>query len=202
MDEARFWDRMAKRYHESDRSTLLQRAIDDAVAVLGPDDVVLDLGCASGPVAVALHPHVGAVHGIDISPKMVELARPSEAPGLTFAVARLEDRTLDDRGFTAVLAFNVLHYLDLASAFKRFQDILPPGGRILIQAACLRDINPIVRAGLWVVGKLARAPPMNRFGAQELEARLQRAGFEVEVSEERQRWAKVRWIVARRQGTR
>ncbi len=196
--EARFWDRMATRYDEAPRKAAFQEAIADALAHLGPGDVVLDLGCGSGPVARELRPHVTAVHGIDISPEMIRIARRNEAPGLTFEQTTLDAPSLDERGFTAIVAFNVLHFLDLDQAFRRFAEILPAGGRLLINAACLRDVHPVVRGGLWMLGKATRMPPMTDFGVEELERRIAEAGLELVESRQREAWSRVQWLVARK----
>ena len=57
-----------------------------------PGARVLEIGCGSGGLLAALRPSYGV--GVDVSPRMVELAR-SLHPGLRFEVAAGEELSLD-----------------------------------------------------------------------------------------------------------
>lgn len=197
MRQEAFWDRQAKAYHEAPRSPVLQQAIDDALRLLGPDDVVLDLGCGSGPVATELRPHVARVHGIDLSAEMIRRTTPSD--GLTFQQADLTHTDLDRHGFTAVVAFNVLHYVDMDATVRRLRELLPPGGLLLTQTTCLRRVNPLLRGTFGLLGRLGAVPRMNAFRPEDLE-RLD--GFELVESKTREGFGAEQWVALRRTDSR
>lgn len=197
MRQEAFWDRQAKTYHDAPRAPVLQQAIDDAIRHLGPDDVVLDFGCGSGPVATELRPHVARVHGIDLSAEMIRRATPGD--GLTFQQADLMHPDLDRHGFTAVVAFNVLHYVDMDATVRRLHELLPPGGLLLTQTTCIRRVNPLLRGTFGLLGRVGVVPRMNAFAPEALE-RLD--GFELVESTTRPGFAAEQWVVLRRTGSR
>ncbi len=109
--------------------------------------LVLDLGCGSGPWARRLLDAGYAVHGIDLSPAMVDLARQT-APGATFAVGSLHDAPLPPAAAITVLGEGIGYLppgagddgrLDLAPLFSRVAQALPRGGLFVFDA--------VVRAG-------------------------------------------------------
>src|SRR4030095_2393638 len=76
----------------------------EALAALLPSDwVVADLGCGTGPLAVALAPHVARVIGIDASPAMLKAARRAAAsfPNVDLHEGRLEALPLADEACDA-----------------------------------------------------------------------------------------------------
>lgn len=79
--------------------------VDFLVAALGlrPGSRVLDVGCGPGRHAHELARRGVEVHGIDISPRFVEMARASAPPGATFE--RADARTLSfDAEFDAAVS--------------------------------------------------------------------------------------------------
>ena len=112
---------------------LLMEAIAAAGAARGGNrrfDHVLDLGCGTGLMGRALAPHFGFIHGVDLSPRMVETALASgvydraEAGDL---LAFLERR--DQAGADLIVAADVFVYLgDLAPTFRAAARALKVGG--------------------------------------------------------------------------
>lgn len=107
---------------------------------LGPDDALLDIGCGTGIMALALAPAVGRVHGIDFSPVMVERARENcqACPSATFATGSITEPGVENGAFNKVLAYSVLQYLPdegaVSDAFAALARLLPPGGSALYAA--------------------------------------------------------------------
>jgi len=92
---------------------------------------VLDLGCGTGLVADALRGRCESMHGVDLSPRMVERAR---ARRLYEAVEAAElSAFLDARAAASadlVIAADVFVYVgDLAGVFAQAARVLAPGGR-------------------------------------------------------------------------
>ncbi|HEX2134595.1 MAG TPA: methyltransferase domain-containing protein [Microvirga sp.] len=109
--------------------------------LLGPERLVLDLGCGIGRLTQALSPLVGRVTGIDISPVMIDRAR-ERCRGLPNVALRLSSgRDLEgfaDASFDLVVAADVFPYLvqtgpDLAAAHvAEAARVLRPGGALVI----------------------------------------------------------------------
>lgn len=107
---------------------------------LGPDDHLLDVGCGTGIVALTLSPFVRSIHGLDISPRMIERAR-RNAEGfgnVEFSEGSILDLSAAPGPFTKVLSYSVLQYLpgeaEVARAFAALAGVLPPGGVALYAA--------------------------------------------------------------------
>ena len=79
--EAKFWDRMANSYSKkpiSDEASY-QRKLQVTQGYLRPDMNVLEFGCGTGSTALSHAPRVSHIQAIDISPRMIEIAREKAA---------------------------------------------------------------------------------------------------------------------------
>jgi ubiquinone/menaquinone biosynthesis C-methylase UbiE len=106
---------------------------------LSAGDVVLDVGCGSGDVAVGLVPLVhpgGRIVGVDASEAMVrEARRRTEGRGLpvAFEVGDAQNLAFDDGTFDACRCERVLiHVPDAAGALGEMARVTRPGGRIIV----------------------------------------------------------------------
>lgn len=92
---------------------------------------VLDAGCGPGVYTETLLERGAEVVAIDVSEKMIEIARRTVSDRATFRVANLEE-TLDflqDEDFDLVLSSLVLDYIyDWDSLFKEYFRVLCPNG--------------------------------------------------------------------------
>jgi ubiquinone/menaquinone biosynthesis C-methylase UbiE len=118
------------RSHEAFRRHVLE------LAALKGDECLLDAGCGTGMMALriaAWHPNC-KVHGIDLSPKMIAVARrDAEEQGLTvdFRVGSIIDLPYPDDSFDVVITNIMYHHLDLAEkrqAVSEIARVLKPGG--------------------------------------------------------------------------
>src|SRR5688500_6961251 len=102
------WRRMSWYYHREIESF--------ARFVIPPGSSVLELGCGTGELLDAVRPSVGV--GIDISPKMIEIAR-VRFPHLGWKVADAESLDLG-RTFDYVVISDLLGHLeDIWTTFQR-----------------------------------------------------------------------------------
>jgi ubiquinone/menaquinone biosynthesis C-methylase UbiE len=105
----------------------------EALTALLPSDwVVADLGCGTGPLTVALAPHVARVVGVDASPAMLKAARRSTAgfANVELHEGRLEALPLADEACDAALLVLGLSYVpDPAPVLAEMLRVLRPGGR-------------------------------------------------------------------------
>jgi ubiquinone/menaquinone biosynthesis C-methylase UbiE len=111
-----------------------------SLARLEPGNSVLDIGCGTGTLAIAVTRHVGPtgeVRGIDPSPQMIARARRKAAKAgahVAFELAVAEQLPFPDGRFDVVLSTLMLHHLprktrqQCATEIRR---VLKPGGRVL-----------------------------------------------------------------------
>ena len=138
---------------------LIRRHVIDfaAVANIGP---VLDLGCGTGMVALALSDlALGPFVGIDLSPRMLEQAR-AKALYATLREARLPAALRDDPAkWRLILAADLLCYFGaLDEMLGAVRERLRPGGRFIFSVEELlpNHDGTIPGNGEWAPGRLGR----------------------------------------------
>ena len=103
---------------------------------LGPDDVVVDLGCGTGQLAVRLQPHCAAIIGIDPEPAMLAELRARQAPRVLCLLG--DDQVLHQlgamcgRSVGAVVVGNALHWMDEEATLTAAAALLRPGGAVAV----------------------------------------------------------------------
>lgn len=147
-----------------------------------PGAAVLDIGCGTGKLALAVEEIVGAtgtVVGLDVEQAMIEQAQAharSNGSQATFEVASITHIPYADETFDVVFNTLVYHHLTegaRAEAFGEVMRVLKPGGQFV-----LVDINPTRR------NILTSLPGHNRLAAtdyvrNEVTAHMCSAGFAV-----------------------
>lgn len=101
------------------------------VAGRGP---VADLGCGPGKITAHLAGLGVPVFGVDLSPKMIELAREA-FPGLRFQVGSMTSLDIPDNHLGGILAYYSTHHTppeSLPSVFAEFHRTLAPGGHLMM----------------------------------------------------------------------
>lgn len=111
-----------------------------SLAQLQPGEVVLDVGCGTGTLAIAAKRQAGAagrVHGIDASPEMLAYAtRKARRAGMEVAFVEAPAQALPfpDAFFNVVLTCVMLHHLPRPARIecaREIRRVLKPGGRVL-----------------------------------------------------------------------
>ncbi|MEU0544708.1 class I SAM-dependent methyltransferase [Nocardia sp. NPDC005978] len=95
---------------------------------------VADVGCGAGRITAHLCGLGVDAFGIDLSPKMIDVAR-GEYPGLRFDVGSMTDLDLADGSMAGLVAwYSVIHVPDddLDVVFDHFRRVLRPGGPLLV----------------------------------------------------------------------
>lgn len=122
-----------------DRSNFWNACIDQPAVLSLIGEVkglkVLDLGCGPGRYSKILADMGAAVHGIDLSPKLVERAK-KEFPEIDFQVADIESIPFPDQTFDLVVAPLVLQYVeDWAKTFSEVRRVLKAeGGKFIFSS--------------------------------------------------------------------
>ncbi len=182
-----FWDRIAESYAKKPVAdeAAYQKKLKVARGYFRPDMEVLEFGCGTGSTAIAHAPYVKHIRAIDISSKMIEIARgKAEAGGVEnviFERATLDDLEVPDESFDAVMGHSVLHLLeDKEAAIAKVHRMLKPGGVFVSTTACIGDFLKVFK----VIGPIGRflglLPLVRVFTKKELHESLAAAGFEID----------------------
>jgi SAM-dependent methyltransferase len=99
---------------------------------------VLDLGCGSGMNTTLLALRGARVHGLDISPALIQLAGQRLAAnditgGVRFLIGSAHAIDLPDDSIDVVFGIAILHHLDLDQTASEVFRVLRPGGRAIFQ---------------------------------------------------------------------
>lgn len=97
---------------------------------------LLDCGCGTGPMISLLYEKDPSKNytGIDITPRMIEVANAKGLPGVRFVVGDCEDLPFEDQSFDAVICSNSFHhYPNPQRFFDGVRRVLRPGGRLILQ---------------------------------------------------------------------
>jgi demethylmenaquinone methyltransferase/2-methoxy-6-polyprenyl-1,4-benzoquinol methylase len=163
-----------------------------AEAVVRPGDLVLDLCCGTGDLALADAAAGGRVTGLDFSPEMLVRAQ-QKAPDLLWIEGDALALPFDDDSYdVATAGFGIRNLDDLEAGLREARRVLRDGGRlgILEITQPTGTLQPFFR--VWfdrVVPVLGKVLPggeaytylpasVRRFpGPVELQAAIERAGF-------------------------
>ena len=175
-----FYDAELRAHHEHLR----------AAYGISPGDRVLDIGCGAGlttrDAARAAAP--GEVLGVDVSERMLELARQrTAAEGLDNVRYELGDAQVhrfDPAGFdVAISRFGTMFFSDPGAAFANLAAALRPEGRLVLLVWQRREDNEWMKAFDAALGAATPSPPppdLDAFSLGDAEATarvLEAAGF-------------------------
>ena len=184
---ARFWDRHAESYSKKPVAdeAAYQEKLQVTRAYFRPDMAVLEFGCGTGSTAITHAPHVKHIRAIDISPKMIEIARgkadAQNVKNVTFERSTIEELSVADQSFDAVLGLSILHLLEnKEAAIAKVHRMLKPGGIFITSTVCLGNGMRYFK----IIGPIGKffglMPTVKVFTMQQLESSLTNAGFEID----------------------
>ncbi len=156
---------------------------------LKPGQHLLDVGCGTGFLSLRLAEAVtpGGLHGVDIEPSQVDLARALAADrgcsNAAFQVADALDLPFADGSFDVVhMGGLLLHISDTVQALAEAKRVLKPGGTVmcrdlLVDSSFAYPELGVMRRSWEVFADLIAADGGRPLIAQEMKGHLQQAGF-------------------------
>lgn len=140
---------------------------------------VADVGCGPGRITAHLRNLGVDAFGIDLSPRMIEVAR-GEHPGLRFEVGSMTELDLADASLAALVAwYSIIHVPDdaIGAVLAGFRRVLRPGGLLLVgfHVGEASPPKPQESGESWPESYVRRRQP------SQVAAWLDEAGFTVEA---------------------
>jgi len=164
------------------------KVIESSKEFLEKDNYLLDFGCCSGAITNKLSKEVESIDAIDISSGMLEFAKNQAKEKSIDNINYIQATVFDDRfevgKYDAVLAYNVLHYIeDMPELIERINMLLKPNGFFISSTACLREKRSLIGYFVLLLTKIGIMPKIFFYKKQELETLITNGHFEMIKSE-------------------
>ncbi len=201
----KFWDRIAKNYdneEKKDRPVSIN-IVEKSKKYLKSSDTVLDFGCATGKISNEIAKSVKTVYAIDISAKMIAIARKrvfnNTLENVEFDQTTILDEKFENDSFDAILGFYIFHLVeDVEKTFQRIKELLKPGGLIISATPCMGESSSWLRVPINIGSMLGIVPKVRFLEVAELEKMITEAGFEIVETERLHKSGDQHFIVAQK----
>lgn len=134
------FNKAAEQFDDSNPSVynMCRKDYPDILAELEKEDFmdVLDAGCGTGAVIALLAKKYPDKHytGIDLSPKMIEVAAAKGTENAEFVCGDCENLPFDSNSFDVITcSMSFHHYPHPVDFFRSCERVLRPGGRLIIR---------------------------------------------------------------------
>ena len=201
----RFWDKRALEYDRQDKKYELSsnKAVENTIDYLKNDNIVLDYGCGYGLITSKLAKSVKEIHGIDISPKMIEVAKRKadehSFENIIYTQSTIFDDVLKEESFDVVVAYSLLHLLeDLQKSVERINNLLKPGGLFISDTVCMGEKKSALGFFLLLLSKIRLIPQVKKLKFSELEGLIANGGFQIIKAEDLHQTSLDYFIVAKK----
>jgi ubiquinone biosynthesis O-methyltransferase len=188
MDKSeKFWDKQAENYAKQQQNIQLtdNRDFVNTLKYLNINDTVLDYGCGAGIVSNAIADKVKEIQAIDISSKMIEVAKRKASEhnikNINYAQATIFDERYQKESFNVILAFRILHMLeDTQAVMGRINELLKPGGVFISVTTCMGEKKALLGILVLLASKMRIVPQhINMFKLSELEELITGENFQI-----------------------
>lgn len=155
-----------------------------------PFDSLLDCGCGTAPMISLLHAKYPDKHytGIDLTPKMIEMAKAKNIPGAVFVVGDCENPPFGNDSFDAIICCQSFHhYPNVQDFFNSAYRVLKPGGRLILRdmtmnSKAVRRFSNHIEIPLI---NLTGHGDVHVYGKEEVAELCWKAGLKMELFEKR-----------------
>ncbi|MCO1336871.1 class I SAM-dependent methyltransferase [Microbulbifer sp. OS29] len=209
----KFWDSASKNYDKTEErfEYIHSRSRENTSKLLKSDDIVLDYGCGTGTAACQFSNLVKEIDAIDISAKMIEVAKDKAAAGkienVNFEQSDIFDSKYSSHSYDVILAFNMLHTVASPhDVIARIGELLKPEGLFISVTPCLgQKMSFLVNLQIQLVGFLCKFGvipiPIRRIMSTEVNTLLEAGGFKAVESEEIYKGASSYFVAAKKTKT-
>jgi len=181
----KFWDKSAYNFFiegEKEKQSYIN-IIDRIKKYLKTSDIVLDLGCGPGLISNEIADYVKFIYAIDISSKMIEIAKINadfrNIQNIDYAYSTIFDDKYKNGSFDIILAFNILHLLDdNQKTMQHINDLLKPGGLIISVTPCIGE-RIFLNISISLLSFIGKIPKIKSFKANELKESISNRNFEI-----------------------
>ena len=205
-----FWDNASKNYDKTEErfEYIHSKSRKNTKKYLKSNNVILDYGCGTGTTSCEIANQVKEIHAIDISSKMIEIAKEkavvSKVENVNFVESDIFDKRYKKESFDTILAFNMLRTVPKPqNVLQRIFELLKPEGLFISVTPCLRQkMSFLVNLQIQFVSvlcKLGLIPiPIRRITSFEVENLLEAGRFQTVESEEIYKDASSYFVVAKK----
>jgi len=174
-----FFDAMADNWDSWDDLALLAKRMAAGLSHFGvkPHETVVDVGCGTGNLTTAILAALGGtgkVVAVDISPRMIEVARVKVRDArVTWHVGTAESLPVASASVDRIICFSVWpHLVDHQATLAEFARVLRPGGFLhiwhLIEPHLRAQAPDFLAQGMVAQGDRARRSRRRRHGMARL----------------------------------
>lgn len=181
----KFWDRTANIYDQVEKrdEQTYSKIIEKTRKYLKDNDTVLDFGCGTGLVSNEIADNVKMVYAIDISSKMIEIAREkairNKIQNIEYVHTTIFDERFSQDSIDVIMVFNIMHLLeDPQKVIQRINELLKAGGIIISATPCMGE-KPLLNSLLSIGSKIGITPEIISFKTNELENLFLKGNFEL-----------------------
>ena len=205
-----FWDTASENYDKTEErfEYIHSKSRENTKKHLKDSDIVLDYGCGTGTTSCDLANHVKEIHAIDISSKMIGIAKEKAVVGkvenINFLQTDLFDKRYNNESFDTILAFNMLHTVsNPQDVTQRIYELLKPEGLFISITPCLRDkMSFLVNIQIQFVRLLCKIGiipiPIRRLKSSELDDLMAKGNFQTIDTQKIYKGASSYFIVAKK----
>ena len=186
MKSEKFWDRAADSFidHGNDIQLTKNKDFITTLKYLNINDTVMDYGCATGIMSNAIADKVKEVHAIDISSRMIEMAKikadERHIENIHYAQASIFDERYQKESFNVIIAFRILHVLeDAPMVIRRINELLKPRGVFISVTTCMGSYRVFLSIIASLLEKVGLLPHLNWFKSTDLQSVITGEEFQI-----------------------
>lgn len=206
----KFWDKASKNYDKTEErfEYIHSKSRKYTKKYLKDSDIVLDYGCGTGTTSCELANHVKEIHAIDISLKMIDIAKEKAVVGkvenINFLQTDIFDKRYNNESYDKIMAFNMLHTVsNPQDVTKRIYELLKSEGLFISITPCLRDkMSFLVNLQIQFVRMLCKIGiipiPIRRLKSSELDDLMAKGNFQTINTQRIYKGASSYFIVAKK----